>query len=116
MEHKQMTVEELERIGTTVSVPELQQTLDLVRKYDSRFYVVEETHEVRVPVRMLGVVWKYRTANKTTYTIWRVGKKGASFPIKHRSADGSRYTAVSADSAMDWLGGWIFNEAPRHKQ
>ena len=111
-----MSVEELERVGTTSSNPTLQQTLDLVRKYNQHFYVTEEIRRTPIYKKTFlrgqvqtGVQFEYY------YTIWRVGKSGEAFPIVHRRPDGSKPTAVSLESVIDWLGGWIFNEAPRHK-
>lgn len=111
-----MSIEELERVGTTSDNPTLQQTLDLVRKYNQHFYVTEEIRRTPIYKKTFlrgqvqtGVQFEYY------YTIWRVGKSGVAFPIVHRRPDGSKPTAVSLESVIDWLGGWIFNEAPRHK-
>lgn len=114
-----MTIEELEARGTTVSEPLLQQTLDLVRKYNQRFYVTEEVRTEQVPVvkTRWAVLHKthYEERTNTLYTIWRVSKNGVAFPIRHRRPDGTEPTAVPLESAIDWFGGWIFNEGPRHK-
>lgn len=111
-----MSIEELERVGTTSDNPTLQQTLDLVRKYNQHFYVTEEriTLPVYKKIFLRGEV-QIGITYDTLYTIWRVGKSGEAFPIVHRRPDGSKPTAVSLESVIDWLGGWIFNEAPRHK-
>ena len=115
-----MSIEELERVGTTSDNPTLQQTLDLVRKYNQRFYVTEEIScEERTAVKkcLFGLLKRKYThlVPVKQYVIWRVGKSGEAFPIVHRRPDGSKPTAVSLESVIDWLGGWIFNEAPRHK-
>ena len=115
-----MSIEELERVGTTSDNPTLQQTLDLVRKYSQRFYVTAETswgERTAVKKCLFGLLkrkYNYSVPVKQ-YIIWRVGKSGEAFPIVHRRPDGSKPTAVSLESVIDWLGGWIFNEAPRHK-
>ena len=115
-----MSIEKLERVGTTSSNPTLQQTLDLVRKYNQHFYVTEEIScEERTAVKkcLFGLLKRKYThlVPVKQYVIWRVGKSGVAFPIVHRRPDGSKPTAVSLESVIDWLGGWIFNEAPRHK-
>lgn len=116
-----MSIEELERVGTTSDNPTLQQTLDLVRKYSQRFYVTEEVKTFEEIVRLPAIGGfiprgvRKETRTEVLYTIWRVGKSGEAFPIVHRRPDGSKPTAVSLESVIDWLGGWIFNEAPRHK-
>lgn len=117
---KKMTIAELERRGTTSDNPTLQQTLDLVRKYSQRFYVTEETSWgecTAVKKCLFGLLKRKYTYSVPVkqYVIWRVGKSGVAFPIVHRRPDGSKPTAVSLESVIDWLGGWIFNEAPRHK-
>lgn len=115
-----MSIEELERVGTTSDNPTLQQTLDLVRKYNHHFYVTAEASwEERTVVKkcLFGLLKRKYTHSVPVklYIIWRVGKSGEAFPIVHRRPDGSKPTAVSLESVIDWLGGWIFNEAPRHK-
>lgn len=118
---KKMTIAELERVGTTSDNPTLQQTLDLVRKYNHHFYVTEEVKTFEEIVRLPAIGGfiprgvRKETRTEVLYTIWRVGKSGEAFPIVHRRPDGSKPTAVSLESVIDWLGGWIFNEAPRHK-
>lgn len=81
METKKYTLEELERDCTVVSNPVLQQSLDLVRHYNDRFYIKERTVTEKVPVRLAalggliprGIRMEERTV--TRYTILRMASR-----------------------------------------
>lgn len=121
-EKKKMTLEELERDCTVVSNPVLQQSLDLVRHYNDRFYIKEETVTEKVPVRMTalggliprGIRMEERTV--TRYTILRMDLKGNVLPIWYNRPDGTKCTDFELQGAIQWLGAWIFNESPRHRK
>lgn len=119
---KKITLEELERDCTVVSNPVLQQSLDLVRHYNDRFYIKEETVMKKVSVRLpplgglipRGIRMEEHTV--TRYTILRMDLKGNVLPIWYNRPDGTKCTVFDLQAAILWLGAWIFNESPRHRK
>lgn len=113
---EEMTLELLEAGYTKCSNKVLQKALNMLRKFDTRYYIEETAviFDVRKRVRFIP-----RTIQETRmeYRILRRSAAGDVISVKLRSVDGgSMREIITAEEVNAWIQGKIFDLKPSAKK
>ena len=111
-----MTYEVLEAGYTKCSNKVLQKSLNMLRRFDTRFYLEECCVSTLTTSKVLGLFTRTREEQRTEYRILRRSGSGDVMSIKLRSvADCSVREILTAEEVNAWIQGKIFDLKPASK-
>lgn len=114
---EEMTYEVLEAGYTKCSNKVLQKSLNLLRRFDTRFYLEECCVDVKIKHKLWGIFPGYRLDQRWEYRILRRSAAGDVMSIKLRSiADSSVREILTAEEVNAWIQGKIFDLKPSVKR
>ena len=113
---EEMTFEVLEAGYTKCSNKVLQKALNMLRKFDTRYYLEQSNVRVTIESRILGIFPKVRHEYRWEYRLLRRSATGEVMSIKLRSVDDSSMCDIlTAEEVNAWIQGKIFDLKPAAK-
>lgn len=113
---EEMTLDVLEAFYTKCSNKVLQKGLNMLRKFDTRYYLEQCCVRVKIEHKLWGIFPGVRYATRWEYRILRRSSTGDVISIKLRPVDGGTIREIlSADEVNAWIQGKIFDLKPAAK-
>ena len=114
---EEMTYEVLEAGYTKCSNKVLQKSLNMLRRFDTRFYLEECFVDLKIECKILGIFPGYRLSHRWEYRILRRSAAGDVMSVKLRNVEDCAVREIlTAEEVNAWIQGKIFDLKPSAKR